>query len=72
MKNTIQDKSKLVNYVFTKVHEKYDVMNDIMSLGSHRIWKERLIQWMNPQLNQSLVDVYWNRGYCKNFYKKNP
>ena len=71
MKNTIQDKSKLVNYVFTKVHEKYDVMNDIMSLGSHRIWKERLIQWMNPQVNQSLVDVAAGTGdIAKIFTKK--
>ncbi len=71
MKNTIQDKSKLVNYVFTKVHKKYDVMNDIMSLGSHRIWKERLIEWMSPQLNQSLVDVAAGTGdIAKIFTKK--
>ena len=57
MKNTIQDKSRLVNSVFTKVHEKYDLMNDIMSLGIHRIWKEKFINWMNPQPNSSLIDV---------------
>ena len=44
MKNTIQDKSRLVNSVFTKVHEKYDLMNDILSLGIHRIWKEKIYQ----------------------------
>ena len=33
MKTTIQDKTKLVNSVFTKVHKKYDFMNDIMSFG---------------------------------------
>ena len=40
MKNTIQDKTKLVNSVFSEVYNKYDLMNDIMSLGIHRIWKE--------------------------------
>jgi ubiquinone/menaquinone biosynthesis C-methylase UbiE len=49
MKSTILDKSKLVNSVFSKVHEKYDLMNDIMSFGVHRIWKERFIEWMNPR-----------------------
>ena len=57
MKNTIQDKSKLVNYVFTKVHEKYDVMNDIMSLGVHKVWKKNLINMMNPSINHNLIDV---------------
>ena len=41
MKNTIQDKTKLVNSVFSKVYQKYDIMNDIMSLGAHRIWKKK-------------------------------
>ena len=41
MKNTIQDKSKLVNSVFSKVYQKYDIMNDIMSFGAHRVWKKK-------------------------------
>ena len=49
MKSNIQDKNKLVNSVFSKVHKKYDLMNDIMSLGVHRLWKEKFIDWMNPQ-----------------------
>ena len=40
MKSTIENKTKLVNSVFTKVHKKYDLMNDIMSLGVHRKWKK--------------------------------
>ena len=44
MKNTIQDKTKLVNSVFSKVNKKYDLMNDIMSLGIHRIWKNKLFR----------------------------
>ena len=34
MKSNIQDKNKLVNSVFSDVHKKYDLMNDIMSLGT--------------------------------------
>ena len=49
MKSTIQDKNKLVNSVFTDVHKKYDLMNDIMSLGVHRAWKEKFIDWMGPR-----------------------
>jgi len=58
--------------VFNKVYKKYDLMNDIMSLGIHRIWKSRLIDWMNPQLNESLIDVASGTGdIAKLFSKKN-
>ena len=72
MKTTIQDKTKLVDTVFSKVYKKYDLMNDIMSLGIHRIWKKKLIDWMNPQLNESLIDVASGTGdIAKLFSKKN-
>jgi len=72
MKSTIEDKTKLVNSVFSKVYKKYDLMNDIMSLGIHRIWKSKLIDWMNPQLNESLIDVASGTGdIAKLFSKKN-
>jgi len=72
MKSTILDKTKLVNSVFSKVHKKYDLMNDIMSLGVHRIWKKKLIDWMNPQLNENLIDVASGTGdIAKLFSKKN-
>ena len=72
MKSTIEDKTKLVNSVFSKVYKKYDLMNDIMSLGVHRIWKNKLIDWMNPQLNQNLIDVASGTGdIAKLFSKKN-
>ena len=57
MKNTILNKNKIVNSVFSDVHKKYDLMNDIMSLGVHRVWKEKFIDWMNPQPNTSIIDV---------------
>ena len=53
MKNTIQDKSKLVNSVFSDVHHKYDLMNDIMSLGVHRMWKDKFINWMNREIKSN-------------------
>ena len=62
MKNTILNKSKLVNSVFSEVYKKYDLMNDIMSFGIHRIWKKKLINWMNPQLNDELIDVASGTG----------
>ena len=71
MKNTIQDKSKLVNSVFTDVHQKYDLMNDIMSLGIHRVWKEKFISWMNPQPHTKLIDVASGTGdIAKLFFEK--
>ena len=70
MKNTIQDKATLVNSVFSKVYKKYDLMNDIMSLGVHRIWKNRLIDWMNPQENESLIDVASGTGDIAKLFSK--
>ena len=62
MKITIEDKHKLVNSVFSEVSRKYDLMNDIMSLGIHRIWKEKFIDWMNPQPKTKLIDVASGTG----------
>ena len=72
MKSSIQDKPKLVNSVFSKVYRKYDFMNDVMSLGIHRIWKNKLIDWMNPQPDENLIDVASGTGdIAKLFSKKN-
>ena len=62
MKNTIQDKAQLVNSVFSKVYSKYDLMNDVMSLGIHRIWKDKFIDWMSPSYDSSLIDVASGTG----------
>ena len=37
-------------------------MNDIMSLGIHRIWKDKFINWMNPSRDSSLIDVASGTG----------
>ena len=70
MKNTIQDKTKLVNSVFSKVYKKYDLMNDIMSLGIHRIWKNKYIDWMNPVQNSKLIDVASGTGDVAKLFSK--
>ena len=70
MKNTIQNKSKLVNSVFSQVYEKYDFMNDIMSLGIHRIWKQKLFDWMNPQSYNNLIDVAAGTGDIAKIFPK--
>ena len=57
-----QDKTRLVNSVFNKVHKKYDFMNDLMSFGIHRIWKKNMIDWMSPQKETKLLDVASGTG----------
>ena len=57
-----EDKSKLVKKVFNKVYDKYDLMNDIMSLGTHRIWKKNLVSWVNPSKNSTVIDVASGTG----------
>ncbi|MDC6482122.1 bifunctional demethylmenaquinone methyltransferase/2-methoxy-6-polyprenyl-1,4-benzoquinol methylase UbiE [Pelagibacteraceae bacterium] len=57
-----QEKTKLVNSVFNKVYKNYDLMNDIMSFGVHRLWKKNLINWMNPQKENKIIDVASGTG----------
>ena len=72
MKSTILDKTKLVNSVFSKVYKKYDLMNDIMSFGIHRVWKAKFIDWMNPAKDSKLIDVASGTGdIAKLFSLKN-
>ena len=51
MQQYLQNKKGLVENVFNNVYNKYDLMNDFMSLGVHRIWKKNLINLMNPSKN---------------------
>ena len=56
------DKQKLINNVFNSVASKYDLMNDITSLGIHRSWKNDLINWLAPQKTQNLADIAGGTG----------
>jgi len=52
----------LIQGVFDQVFDKYDLMNDLMSLGVHRLWKKILINMMNPSKNQNIIDVACGTG----------
>jgi len=62
MQQYLQNKKGLVQNVFNTVYDKYDLMNDFMSMGIHRIWKKDLINWMNPSKDKKLIDVACGTG----------
>ena len=62
MQQYLQNKKGLVQSVFNRVYDKYDLMNDFMSLGIHRIWKKNLINMMSPSLKSNLIDVACGTG----------
>jgi demethylmenaquinone methyltransferase/2-methoxy-6-polyprenyl-1,4-benzoquinol methylase len=68
MDQILQQKKGLVKGVFNKVFKKYDLMNDLMSLGIHRIWKKNLIQMMNPSNKKRLIDVACGTGDVAKLY----
>ncbi|XP_058491185.1 2-methoxy-6-polyprenyl-1,4-benzoquinol methylase, mitochondrial [Solea solea] len=57
-----EDKAKRVYKVFENVAQKYDIMNDAMSLGIHRLWKDMLLHAMHPQPGAQLLDVAGGTG----------
>ena len=68
MKTYHRNNEKLVRKVFQDVFDKYDLMNDIMSLGIHRLWKKNFIHWLNPQKNTTLIDVASGTGDIAKLY----
>jgi demethylmenaquinone methyltransferase/2-methoxy-6-polyprenyl-1,4-benzoquinol methylase len=58
------DKQPLVNDVFHKVANRYDLMNDLMSAGLHRLWKDALVAWLNPpkRAGWKVLDVAGGTG----------
>ncbi|MGB5872059.1 MAG: bifunctional demethylmenaquinone methyltransferase/2-methoxy-6-polyprenyl-1,4-benzoquinol methylase UbiE [Albidovulum sp.] len=56
------EKAGMVHGVFTRVANRYDVMNDLMSIGIHRIWKEAMMDWLAPRPGQKLLDVAGGTG----------
>ena len=51
MKSYQKNSERFISKVFQDVFDKYDLMNDLMSLGVHRLWKKKFINYLNPQLN---------------------
>ena len=62
MQQYLQNKKGLVQNVFDRVYNQYDLMNDFMSLGIHRLWKKSLLNMMNPSDRQKLIDVACGTG----------
>src|SRR3981081_3922972 len=61
----LDDKQTLVNDVFHSVAQRYDLMNDLMSAGLHRVWKDLMITALNPPRSDtpfSLLDVAGGTG----------
>ncbi len=56
------DKAGMVHGVFSSVASKYDVMNDTMSLGIHRLWKDAMMDWLAPRPDTRLLDVAGGTG----------
>ena len=56
------EKRSLVGAVFNSVASRYDLMNDLMSGGVHRLWKSAMIDWLNPRPEQLLLDVGGGTG----------
>ena len=56
------EKARRVKGVFSSVASKYDIMNDVMSVGIHRIWKEAMMDWLAPYPGQKLLDVAGGTG----------
>ena len=57
-----EEKAGLVHGVFSSVASKYDIMNDLMSGGIHRIWKDAMMDWLAPRPGTRLLDVAGGTG----------
>jgi demethylmenaquinone methyltransferase/2-methoxy-6-polyprenyl-1,4-benzoquinol methylase len=57
-----EEKAGMVRSLFSDVANKYDVMNDVMSVGIHRVWKEAMMDWLAPRAGQRLLDVAGGTG----------
>ncbi|GAB1361053.1 bifunctional demethylmenaquinone methyltransferase/2-methoxy-6-polyprenyl-1,4-benzoquinol methylase UbiE [Rhodobacter sp.] len=56
------EKAGMVHGVFSSVASNYDVMNDLMSVGIHRLWKDAMMDWLAPRPGQRLLDVAGGTG----------
>ncbi len=56
------EKESRVKEVFDSVAKNYDIMNDLMSMGVHRLWKDALMDWLAPRPHQTLLDLAGGTG----------
>ena len=71
LKVSQSQKTKMVQDLFSTITTKYDLMNNLMSLGSHHLWKKKLIQLMNIQSKDLIVEVGSGTGDIANLIHKN-
>jgi len=57
-----EEKPELIRDIFSSVASRYDVMNDLMSAGVHRLWKDAFVDWLNPQAGDAIIDVAGGTG----------
>ena len=57
-----REKAGRVRDLFTSVASRYDIMNDVMSGGIHRLWKDAMMDWLAPRPGQRLLDVAGGTG----------
>ncbi len=72
---TVEEDAKagMVHGVFTRVAARYDLMNDLMSAGIHRVWKDAMMDWLAPRDGQHLLDVAGGTGdIAFRFLKRAP
>jgi demethylmenaquinone methyltransferase/2-methoxy-6-polyprenyl-1,4-benzoquinol methylase len=56
------EKEGLVREVFSSVAKRYDLMNDLMSGGVHRLWKAAMVEWLDPRPGRRMLDVAGGTG----------
>ena len=71
MNQNLQNKKGLVQNVFNKVYNDYDLMNDILSLGIHRLWKKDMINWLSPFPKKKLIDMACGTGDIGKIFLEN-
>ena len=59
---TPEEKTRKVGEVFSSVARRYDVMNDLMSAGMHRLWKDRFVNRLKPQAHEHILDMAGGTG----------
>lgn len=59
---TPEEKTKAVGDVFARVARRYDIMNDLMSGGMHRLWKDRFVGQVRPRAGEHILDLAGGTG----------
>jgi demethylmenaquinone methyltransferase/2-methoxy-6-polyprenyl-1,4-benzoquinol methylase len=57
-----EEKTRRVGQVFSSVARRYDVMNDLMSVGMHRLWKDRFVARVKPRAGEEILDTAGGTG----------